>query len=65
LAGRPCRILIGEATLCRLRERFLTERVGEVSLKGKEEKIRVYRVVSHATEVSVECKQSLPHAAQG
>jgi len=65
LAGRPCRILIGEATLSRLRERFLTERVGEVSLKGKEEKIRVYRVVSHATELSVECKQSLPQAAQG
>jgi adenylate cyclase len=65
LAGRPCRILIGEATLCRLRERFLTERVGEVSLKGKEERIHVYRVVAHATESSIKCKQSLPQAAQG
>ena len=65
LAGRPCRILIGEATLCRLRERFLTERVGEVSLKGKEERIHVYRVVAHATELSIDCKQSLPQAAQG
>jgi adenylate cyclase len=65
LDGRPCRILIGEATLRRLRERFLTERVGEVSLKGKEERIHVYRVLGHATELSIDCKQSLPQAAQG
>ena len=38
LDGRPCRILIGEATLCRLSERFDTERVGEVSLKGQRRK---------------------------
>ena len=63
LAGRPCRILIGEATLCRLSERFDTERVGEVSLKGKEEKISVYRVVGHATAFSIECKQTLPRTA--
>ena len=65
LADRPCRILTGEATLCRLGEQFHTERVGEVSLKGKEEKIRVYRVVSRATGVLIECKQSLLRAAQG
>jgi adenylate cyclase len=65
LDGRPCRILLGEATLCRLGQRFLTERVGEVSLKGKEEKINVYRVVGHATELSIECKQTLPRTAQG
>jgi adenylate cyclase len=65
LAGRPCRILLGEATLRHLHERFVTERVGEVSLKGKEEKISVYRVVGHATEASTECKQGLPEAAQG
>jgi adenylate cyclase len=65
LVDRPCRILVGEATLCRLRERFHTERVGEVSLKGKEEKISVYRVVGHAAKLSIECKQSLPQAAQG
>jgi adenylate cyclase len=63
LDGRPCRILIGEATLCRLSERFDTERVGEVSLKGKEEKISVYRVVGHATAFSIECKQTLPRTA--
>jgi adenylate cyclase len=61
----PCRILIGEATLSRLGQRFLTERVGQVSLKGKEEKIHVYRIVGHATELSIECKRSLPQAAQG
>jgi adenylate cyclase len=61
----PCRILIGEATLCRLGQRFLTEKIGQVSLKGKEEKISVYRVVGHATEMSIECKQSLLQAAQG
>jgi adenylate cyclase len=64
LAG-PCRILIGEATLCRLGQRFLTEKVGQVSLKGKEERIHVYRVVGHATEASIEYKPSLPQAAQG
>jgi adenylate cyclase len=65
LTGRPCRILIGEATLRRLHERFLTERVGQVSLKGKEERIHVYRVLGHSTELSIDCKQSLPQAAQG
>jgi adenylate cyclase len=63
--ANPCRILIGEATLCRLGQRFLTEKVGQVSLKGKEERIHVYRVVGHAKQLSIECKQSLPHAAQG
>jgi adenylate cyclase len=61
----PCRILIGEATLSRLGQRFLTQKVGQVSLKGKEEKIHVYRVVGHATEFSIEYKPSLPQAAQG
>jgi adenylate cyclase len=61
----PCRILIGEATLSRLGQRFVTEKVGQVSLKGKEERIHVYRVVGHATELSIEYKPSLPRAAQG
>jgi adenylate cyclase len=64
LAG-PCRVLIGEATLSRLGQQFVTEKVGQVSLKGKEEKIHVYRVVGHARELSIECKQSVPQAAQG
>jgi len=39
-----CRILIGESTLRYLGPGFRTERIGEVSLKGKEEKITIYRV---------------------
>ncbi|MCP4691392.1 MAG: CHASE2 domain-containing protein, partial [Desulfobacterales bacterium] len=41
----PCRILIGESTLRYLDDRFKTRPIGEVSLKGKDEKIRVYRVI--------------------
>jgi len=40
-----CRILIGESTLRYLGHRFKTERIGEVNLKGKEEKTTVYRVL--------------------
>jgi adenylate cyclase len=40
-----CRILIGESTLRYLGPEFQTERIGEVSLKGKEEKITIYRVL--------------------
>ena len=40
-----CRILIGESTLRYLGPEFQTERIGEVSLKGKEEKITIYRVM--------------------
>jgi adenylate cyclase len=43
-AQSPCRILIGEATLRYLGDHFVTERVGDATLKGKEEKIAVYRV---------------------
>jgi adenylate cyclase len=40
-----CRILIGESTLRYLGPGFQSERIGEVSLKGKEEKITIYRVL--------------------
>jgi adenylate cyclase len=40
-----CRILIGESTLRYLGPEFRTERIGEVSLKGKEERITIYRVL--------------------
>lgn len=43
--GRPVRILIGETTLARLDGRFETECVGEFSLKGKEHRIGVHRVI--------------------
>jgi adenylate cyclase len=40
-----CRILIGETTLRYLGDQFQTERLGEATLEGKDEKITVYRVV--------------------
>jgi adenylate cyclase len=42
---RPIRILIGETTLVRLDGQFETECVGEFSLKGKEYRIGVHRVM--------------------
>ena len=44
----PCRILIGESTHHCLGNRVETERVGEVSVKGKEQPLIVYRVVGRA-----------------
>ena len=44
----PCRILVGEPTRNRIGSRFAAERIGEVPLKGKEEKISVYRVTGYA-----------------
>ncbi len=45
---RPGRILIGETTLRYLGQRFETERVGDVSLKGRSLPVGVYRVVGRA-----------------
>ncbi len=47
---RPARILIGEPTLVLLDGRFETERVGEVSLKGKENRISIHRVIGSSQE---------------
>ena len=47
-ADRPCRILIGESTWEHLSGRFATERVGNVTLKGKEQPVGVYRVLGWA-----------------
>jgi adenylate cyclase len=44
----PCRILIGQTTRAVLGDRFATEAVGEVSLKGKAQTVGVYRVVGRA-----------------
>ena len=41
----PCRILIGEPTLGYLGEQFHTYRVGEVSLKGKDQRVTVHQVL--------------------
>jgi adenylate cyclase len=40
-----CRILIGDSTLKCLDGRYATEEIGEVSLKGKHEKILIHRVL--------------------
>ena len=41
----PCRILIGESTLRYVEERFVTKRIGDLTLKGKYEKVTVCRVL--------------------
>jgi class 3 adenylate cyclase len=48
LETSPCRILIGESTLRYLDNQFETQPVGELSLKGKDEKIRAYCVIGSA-----------------
>jgi adenylate cyclase len=44
----PYRIIVGEATLQRLGHQFATQHLGEVSLKGKDQKISVYGVIGRA-----------------
>jgi adenylate cyclase len=41
----PCRVLISETTYNCLGDQFITKRIGEVSVKGKEQKVSVYRVL--------------------
>jgi adenylate cyclase len=41
-----CRILIGDSTLRCIGDRYKTEEIGEVSLKGKNEKIIIHRVLA-------------------
>jgi len=45
LADSPCRILVGERTLGFLGNQYKTRRFGDVTLKGKEKKVPVYRVL--------------------
>ncbi|MBF0519722.1 MAG: adenylate/guanylate cyclase domain-containing protein [Nitrospirae bacterium] len=47
-AGRPCRILVGQSTYKYTKDKFYAKQVGEASLKGKTEKIVVYRIGSLA-----------------
>ncbi len=53
----PCRIIIGEATLHRLGHQFETHHLGEVSLKGKDQKITVYGVIGRANDSSDKVSQ--------
>jgi adenylate cyclase len=50
LAQSPCRILIGERTLHFVGERYQVQRFGDLTLKGKEKKVPVYRVLGHTAD---------------
>src|SRR5207237_3868550 len=52
-----CRILIGESTLGYLNGRYQVVPVGLLSLKGKEEKISVYRLAKPPEAVAGEPRQ--------
>jgi adenylate cyclase len=42
---RLCRILVGESTMQLVQGHFQAEKVGEASLKGKTEKVMIYRIL--------------------
>ncbi|HEY7203075.1 MAG TPA: adenylate/guanylate cyclase domain-containing protein [Methylomirabilota bacterium] len=46
---QPCRILIGDTTLAHLGNRFETEYVANLALKGKQQRVDVYRVIGPAS----------------
>lgn len=56
--ARPSRILIGEPTLVRLGDRFDAEWAGDVALKGKENLIRIYRVIGMSEKSGVLTEES-------
>lgn len=53
---RPCRTIIGESTLACLGDEYETARVRDVSLKGKEQRVGMYRVIGRrvASPVTLE-----------
>lgn len=55
---RPCRVLIGEATLAYLDDRFQTDRVGEVRLRGKDRLVGIYQVLCQEGETTVPAQKS-------
>jgi adenylate cyclase len=44
----PCRILLGESTVHYLNPCYVIHRVGEVALKGKDEKVAVYQLMGRS-----------------
>ncbi|TKB88811.1 MAG: adenylate/guanylate cyclase domain-containing protein [Nitrospira sp.] len=58
---RSCRILIEESTKRYLEDRFVLDRIGEVSVKGKEQTLMVYRVMGDARE-ETPTQESFPQA---
>jgi adenylate cyclase len=53
----PCRIIIGEATLYRLARQFETQNLGEVCLRGKDQKITIHCVIGRAGRSSGSVRQ--------
>jgi len=53
----PCRVLIGASTYHYVREYFVTEKLGEVILKGKNDIVTVYRVVSRNDPGAALCRE--------
>jgi adenylate cyclase len=58
----PCRILVGDTTVACLGGRFDTEWVGDLSLKGKEQTVGVYRVITHRAGAAPEILQGRQQA---
>src|SRR5262249_41814428 len=61
----PCRILIGETTLSCVGDRFETEHVGDVSLKGKELMVGVYRVLGQRPRAPLLAQAGVPRSENG
>ena len=59
----PCRILIGQRTYDLIGDGFITEPVGEAQLKGKEQVIRIYRVLGRRDEGPGAGRDGQPGAA--
>jgi len=57
----PCRILIGESTLQQVESLFEVEKVGELILKGKTERIGAYCVLGVGSGGSVRITQGVGH----
>jgi len=54
VGNRPCRILISEATLKRVKDWVEVKKVGELSLKGKAERIEAYCVLAEGEKAEGE-----------
>jgi adenylate cyclase len=48
-----CRILVGDSTVRYLGDQFLLERVGEVCLKGKEQKVGIFALSGRKVQDSL------------
>jgi len=59
LSPGSCFVLIGEPTFRYLTDKFHTERMGEVMLKGKDEKVMIYRVLGWAAGRSTPVSQEV------